>query len=685
MRRSLGVGTVGLMLLAWPGSGEDVIFVPQQMPAFRCGVGLPFMPQVAVADTRETQAGFLVGASGRTIDETPAGEVLKRIEAGEWVKAIQSIEALSASDGGLVLDDRGVLRPMSTLKSALIASMPAEGRRVFSRLNDAAALAKLREAKAQDDVDRQATQLAEVVNDYSLCDAAADAAAALGDLRFEAGRFDEAAALYRFAAEHPATRADDPLMIARRLVALMRSGDRGSFDALAEYARFRHADTRVDLGGQSRRLTDWLDELAGSLPTPPDTTPQTPRDALALPGPADEQYDRPLIDESFIKMMRQFAMSNNVTGLFDRVTQPVVTIDDNDGGRLFTYALGSLARLDPETGSDLWRTGDRQALAKRMQQRMYDLHQGFHQSLSIHGDTLLAVLPTARRTQISNLLAVDPDTGNTKWDWHSATGASGREGVVGEPMVHDDRVYFTTLRDASDLVLHVARLADGSKLREQPLGKVSKGQNMHSPGEMSPRLTLGRSHLLVQTNNGALIALDHESLDVAWAYTQNIRPSGIQSLRTHARLPPDSIAKHTGQVIADQGLVFAKDTRTSRVVAFREHDAALLWTAPTDPDATIVHYDQRHIYILGEQLVALDRDTGEPIWWTPHPGPTAGQPVFTEDACLVAGNQRFCRIDLNTGKLTRYREELAGRADLHAVDRRLLRVTPDRITAFDQP
>jgi|GEM_PF-2083287 len=675
-------GVVATMLAGVSIAQGEIFLDGQQAFGWRCGVGMPFMPQRPVANTQETQDGFSVIAGGTAIQETAAGKAIELIAAGEWVKAIQTIESLSEDDHSLVLDEAGVLRPLSSLKSALIASMPEEGRRTFCRLNDPAANTKLQEAQRLIKLQDKAQAYAALVNDYALCDAAAAAAETLGDIRFEQGRFDEAAELYRFASDHPAAASDDPMLTARRLIALSRAKQWKSFDTLAEYTRFRHPETAVELGAQSTKLVELISQLAVQRTETPSHQPSHHDGTLALPKDAEPEFDRPLVDKTTMKMMRQFAINNNMAGVFEQLTAPVVAADAEG---LYTLAFGSLARLDPVTGSDLWRVGDQNAATQRLQQRMYELNTGYHQSLTIHEDTLLAVVPHQQRVSSSNLHAHDVKTGEQRWDWHTATGTSNRESVVGEPLVIDDKIYFMSYRSSMELVLNIVNASDGSKVKNVVLGKASKGANMQSPGELSPRLTMGQGHLLVQTNNGALIAVDPIDSKVAWAFSQKIRPSGLQMLRTHGQFAPGSVAWHTGEVVARDGLVIAKDTRNKTVVAFREHDAARVWIAEAGADATIVHTDKQHVYVLGEELVALDIRTGERVWWTPHPGDASGQPIFTEDACLIAGNERLCRIDLTTGKLTNYREDITDRADLMVIDRQIVHVTKDRISGFRLP
>eukprot|EP00752_Nemacystus_decipiens_P016604 g14844.t1 len=641
---------------------------------------MPFVPPVQTVPSEQTLDGFILSASGTAIQDTPAGEAIKLIEAGKWVEAIQAIESLKDVDEGLVLDERGVLRPLSAMKITLIASMPDEGRRTFRKLNDPAANAMLADALKSDRLPEQASAFKAIVDDYALCDAAAEAALRIGEIRFEQGRFNESAAYFGFASRHPAGKSDDPALIARRLTALSRAGQWGPFDELAEYARFRHADTSVKIAGQDVPLQSFITDLLasrGDQPIDPIETTDALPAQLALPNPNEIEYERMLFDKDRLDLIKQTAISHRVRPIIDRSLAPVV-LADND--QLYALALGRVTRLDPETGTELWGMGSTDEAVQGLQSRMRYLVNGYQQSLTLHGDTLLTTLPQKRNIWQSDLFALDAETGKEKWNL-TETLRRKSEGVVGQPLVVDELIYFTAYRSSMDLTLYAVRLDDGSPVSELALGKAAKDAHLSAPAELSPRLTMGQSHLLVQTNNGALIAVEPNSMTIAWAYAQKIRPSGIAMMRRHGFAVDKAMCLHTGDVAAIDGMVIAKDTRTNRVVALREYDAAMLWQAEADPDATIVHHDDQRVYVLGEELVALDLRTGERLWWTPHQGQHAGQPVFTQDACLIAGNQRLCRIDLTTGKLTDYREDLAQAAALHVVGQRLLSVTNTGITA----
>lgn len=681
-RRLIRYGLTAVLLISGPiACGSEMMLKQQLFAGRKPRLGMPFVLPVHPAPTKQTQDGFIVSAGGTVIQDTPAWEAIKLIETRQWVKAIQKIGALDSAKHDLVIDESGVLRPLPAIKRALIASMPTEGRNAFRKLNDPAANAKLAHAIAATELAEQAKAFQSIVDDYALCDAAAQAALRLGDIRLEQGRFSEAAAYYRFTASHPATTADDPALLARRLTALSRDQQWRAFDELAEYARFRHGETSVKIAGQHTALQPFITQLAWSRSDEPIAEPTDRPPKIALPNATDFNYKRMLFHQNKLKLVKLTANNHRMGSIIDQSLAPLVASDKD---RLFTLAMGRVTRIDPETGTEQWGYGSTDEAAKSLQSSMHELANGYHQSLVLHGDTLLVSLPDKQTISRSYPLALDTETGKEKWNLRD-TLRYNSEGIVGKPIVIGQLLYFVTYRSNQDVALRSVKLADGKQVGMLSLGKASIDSHMNAPAELSPRLTMGHNHLLIQTNNGALIAVDPKTMKIAWAYSQKIRPSGLAMMRQHGYAVADPLARHTGTVIAAKGTVIAKDTRTSQIVALREHDAAMLWQTQVGPDATIVHHNNKHLYVLGKELIALDLRTGQRIWWTPHPGEKAGKPLFTKDACLIAGNRRLCRIELNTGKLTHYREDLTQAASLHVVGQQLISLNHQGITAMRLP
>lgn len=640
--------------------------------------------------------GFSLKDHGTDLSETAAGQAIAFMQNEDWLKAIEAIESMDSDDRRLVTDQRGILRPLSSLKSSLIASMPEAGQRTFRRLNDPAANTKLEQAHQLTDLPERERAYQSIVNDYALCDAAAEAANTLGDLRFEQGRFDEAAALFHFAAEHPASAPDDPMLMAKRLVALTRAERALQFKELAEYAAFRHGDTAVALGGDQVDLKTLIKQLAETQQQDNDARPVKRGNALPMPDFDRRAFHRPLIDEDMRARLQNIGASDRRGAIVEPFTQPIIAADRD---RLYTLALGSVARLDPQTGTELWRTGDQNNHIQGLSGNVYQLAQGYHQALVATDQYVIAVVPNENYPNRSSMIAFDAETGKAKWDTSEGRGDLRNKSIIGEPVVLDNLVYAVVQQPNEAQVELVAITLDtGHVARSVQLGSASADPNLNAPAEMSPRLVMGQGYLLVQTNNGALIAVDPEDLSIAWAFTQKIRGSSLGMLRRRGAFTPGSLAAHTGTVVARDGLVFAKDTRSDQLHVFREFDATPVWSASTEADGTIVHVDHRHVYVMGgkveefdglssdnKYLVALDIRTGKPVWGSRYAGLDAGQPVFTDDACLIAGDQKLCRINLTTGKISDVNKELYEQADLAVIGNRLIHATSDSVSGYPLP
>lgn len=696
MSIALGLSLVGLPAITIAGEDEPE---PIEIP----GISLP---RIVTPDTTPPVPlpGFSVAAQGIDIHDTPAAAAIEHIQQRQWVRAIHAIEEIDADDPRMAIDHHGVLRPIGTIKRSLTADLPDEGRDVFRRLNNTAAQNLLDRAHALADLTQRERAYATLVNDYAPCDASAQAAQLLGDIRFEQGRFTDAADLYAFAAGHHASASDDPAIMARRLIALSRAENWQDFDTLADYARFRHADAPVELGGQAVALGELIEQFARARgPIEAADADENTRAAETI---SLRFEDAPALDHLFISPatyegLQTAATNNRIAPAAQTLLRPVVA---TDGDRLFTNTLGSIARIDPQTGDDIWRLYDADANAGAAASLLNMLSHGYYQSLTIVGDTVLATGPGDFATFVNNqittgrqyfrhsplanatLIAIDANTGETRWFWPYSGLALGPSSVVGTPLAVGDRVYLTTLDwETAEFLLVALDLDTGEQIQHTGLGHAASIVGINVPAEMSPRLAMGRSNLLVQTNNGALIAVDPDDFTIAWAHTQDIRESWIERLRRHRYAPPGSIARHTGTVVAQHGLVIAKDTRSDTIHALREADGELLWSATTDADATIVHHDNQRIYVLGSQLTAYDIRTGERVWWTPHAGHEPGTPVFTDSQCVMLGHHRLCAIDLETGRLTDVREDVPGPADLYRVGNQLIRVSGNELVGYALP
>ena len=593
--------------------------------------------------------GFQVAAGGVAIEDTAAAEAMKHLQDKDWFQAIASIEALGESgDNQMVTDPTGVLRPVSSLRRSLLEALPEEGRQTFRRLNGPAAEAKLAEAMQIGSLDERALALESVLSKYALCDAAADAASRLGDLRFEAGRFDEAADLYRRAAEHPGSTPDDPRLMAKRLYALARAEQWQQLGTLAEYAAFRHPQASVEIGGRPVALP----ELARSLAQGSGQANQPTRGMTRseLPAESYPTYSIKLTDESTDLILQNAAMSNRFGGQIENLLHPAVVAGP---GRFYSLHMDTVSAFDAATGSRLWTDGDIRINAGQLTGNFHYLQMDYQQQALLHEDTLLIANTDPQSMNWSRLRAIDVKTGEVSWNSKSI-GAIQQFSFVGRPLVVGDKVICAARENAgNELKLVAISIANGGLAWAMNLGTATPDPQWNQPVDVTPRLAMGERYLMVLTNNGGVLAVDVDTQAIAWAFTFPVLPTNRVRRGGFDIDPPGNIVTH-------RGVVYFKDTRDSNVHAIREYDATRLWSVPVDRDDTIVHCDARFVYTLGEQVVAIDQQTGKRQWWSPHAGDEAGRPVFTDNDMLVMGRRLSCRIDLDDGKVTAFRKDLSG-------------------------
>ncbi|MFI4860862.1 MAG: PQQ-binding-like beta-propeller repeat protein [Phycisphaerales bacterium JB063] len=599
--------------------------------------------------------GFSVAAGTMELGDTEIPALFAAMDEGDWLRAIRLLESLGENESdALIRDPSGMLRPLSTLQSHVIAELPEEGRRTFRMMYDPIAEQDLADALALADPGAQLIALTELTDSFALCESAALAADRLGDLQFERGQFAQAVRSYTLAAEHPAGDPDDAMLLAKRLHALARSGAWAEFDELAGYAKFRRGNASVTIGGQAEPLSAIVDRLA--LGRPDDAAvPDAAGAALPFPRGMYPSAQFSFVEDHTARQIAQAVAQRNV-GLAGReVTRATAVAAD---GRLYTLALGQLTAIAPDTGKTLWTHGSTEDLAQRITQQAYNLTQGYYQSLTLAGDALVVTSHDPARLDIVRLHVHDKATGELLWNSMQTAGEHPNASIISEPVVRDGVRYAGAQDRGHNNRMHLvaSQLRYGGVAWTVDLGQPPIDPNWGQPMGLSPRIAVGERNVMVLTNDGALIAVDPIRRDIVWAMSYRILPSmWVRGMPNMTGQP--------GNVAVQDGVVYSKDTRDDRLNAIRESDAARLWSVEVDPDATLVHTDHRHAYLLGEELVAIDLKTGERVWWTGHHGNAGIRPSFTQTHALIAGPHRLCRVDLTTGKVDGYREDVPAGPD----------------------
>lgn len=186
------------------------------------------------------------------------------IAQGQFDSAAEVLQSLlSRQDAGFVAtEERGRYGAMARRVNEALASMGEAGLARYRLLYDSKAAAMLRQAVDQND----AKLLGQVAREYLHTASGATALEALGDLRFDQGRFDAAQRTWQEAAEAGGESAR-PGRLCKRVVALRLAGQDAQAKALADEIGKRYPDATVKMGGREWKLPEFL-ALAGTLSPP---------------------------------------------------------------------------------------------------------------------------------------------------------------------------------------------------------------------------------------------------------------------------------------------------------------------------------------------------------------------------------------------------------------------------------
>jgi len=659
----LGVSSAAIAdeVIVWAGNGP---VNGQLMMGGRQLMMQPVMWDVGMGSqaSQGRTEGFSLAAAGTPLSDTPAAGLDQAIAEGDWLKVISLLEALETGEHqALIMDQTGMLRPLSTLSMQVVSQLPPDGVRVFQQVQGPAAQKLYDDALATDDPKAAREMLMRIVDSFGPCEIAPTAATRLGDIQFERGRFREAARLYAFSLNHPESTANDPDLLARHLLALMRAGDWLTFDSAAQLAATRQGNREVTLGGNTQTINALIEQLALARPAPGDIVLASQGPALALPASTYPIAKLDLLNEYQSSSLQTAATNQGLGHLAVNIPQPSVI---NDGNQLYVLQLGELTAINTHTGDVAWTHGHKDELLNLINQQMYQLRSGYYQSLIEHDDYVITTSHDTQRLDRVWLRVFDKANGEVVWSSQNEASLN-QHRFIGEPVVSGNTLHAVALQDGGNKTVLISMdLLTGAVNSTVDLGTPAIDPNWRQAMAFEPRVAVGDRYVSVLTNNGALIAVDPAKQEVAWAMSYSVLPNvGDRNQMRNMRrggfvmsaMP--SALQTPGDVAIVDGVVYAKDTRDNMLHAIRLHDAQRLWSRQVDASDTLIHSDERHAYLLGNELVAVDLHTGQRVWWTSHHGESHQPIAFNESACIVAGPDRMCMVDLNTGKVTQYSED----------------------------
>lgn len=598
-RRPLRAGALAALLLAGPAWSQPAEVRQAVQVEQRIDVQLDLEADPAEPSPNEAVKGF--GFS--QVPEETAEQIAQfqaHLDEGAWEKAFKGFSELRENTRGRLTRVAGSGRfvPVGRLVADRVEAMPAEGRETFRLYFDAYAAELLAQVEQhpQPGSYEQFRLARELFDWFALTSSGARAGELAGDLCFERGRYLEAAECWERALRlHPGSRPEAWVQ-ARRALALMRAGQVDAAMSIREGLAQRYTpanEPTVRLGGQDLAVTRFLNDEFDQLRADPANRPATDAHAqhaahapIALPEEGtDPRWAFTIVSPAIAKRIAN--PQNNRRGYVDSlmVMTPPIALDER---RVYGHWMGSVFALDLSTGKLQWQTLPFNLAVNTASERGSFHNNQNDYRIALTDDAVLVVdAAPSDRTGLFVLTAYDKQTGRILWD---STASLYDRSVCGQPLYHNGQVYLTTRprnQGSGQLVLHELDAGTGQPQWSAQLGEMDLQQSPYALTGQSiqPVLHATDRHVMVLTNNGALVAVDCAAGEVSWGL-ELVAPAHLESDEPfiRARLPDQNTIPNTtpGGVVQIGQTLYLKESLSRRAYAIDLDTQAVRWTKQVD-------------------------------------------------------------------------------------------------------
>lgn len=571
-------------------------------------------------------------------------EFQRMVHHEQWEKAFAALTTISEkTTTGYIDRGDGVLVPSRLLVRELLANLPSAGKSAYRLFYDTEAGQLWDKAVGRQEADN----LSAIVSNHLISSVGAKAADRLGDLYFERGEFQQAAAAWQTILDYcPDSKVSKPLTMLKIATALARTGRWGEFHRIEALARERYADEEVEIGGRSLRVADELARLTSSDHAPaPAARTSLPPD-VELPSENEPAWRFEFVDADD-------PQSNNPFKMVDVYGRPMgnefVVPSGVDDKRVYVNLFGVEMAFDLATGKLAWRSG------KLHELNFQQARQGIspeRYSLVLAGDRLWSVSRDPQQaSQRGPFVLTQRDAASGKEIFSSRRTLSSWS-ILGEPRVAGDVVYVGAQRNRQgrDLSLLMLETATGKLRRNVPLGNYAADTNqVYTDRVPRPTIVSRGDRLYVDTHSGALACVNFQAEVIDWAilYDSPAPMTGYQYNYVATRNEVSNPLFHAG-------LLFTKGMRSPRLLGVAVDGPKLVWKRPVSDSAVLVAVDDERVYLSGEELTAYSLKTQELLWATPLPRSVEwSTPLVTAGRIYQFTSRGVCEVDKATGEIVR--------------------------------
>lgn len=602
---------------------------------------------------------------------------------GTFERAFKELEKVQAADANALTPAAdGLYLPTRLVVRRSLAELSPAGKQAYRLFHDADAKALLDSARGKDELEK----LRKVFSDHFVTAVGDTAADRLGDIYFEQGEMAKAADCWQAVLTwRPESAIPRVRLLVKSAIAEARGGHWGAFAAIQREVEQRHAAEMVVVGGKQIVAAEYLDVFAKQHHPPEQTTvapDEAVPDLLLPPGDAPAWQFR-ILPPREAAAFAQVGMNWGWNQRFP-VTEMVPAVA-RDEKRVYVNFMGYLMALDVATGKLVWRSARLADLGTKMQQSQFHFPEQY--SVVVAGDTLWCVTrdvaQIGQQGQPFRIGRWEAATGKAGWNSQNV-GELQQWNFMGQPLVAGDRVYLTAAKNGqgSELYALAVQAADGKQLWSTRLGThQSDPTQMWHRRSPQPALLLDGGRLYIDTQAGAIVALDASAGAIEWGFAYDSTAPDNNNWYNQ----PSQFTTAAPPLLAE-GTLYVKGMRSDRLYAIDVSAPKLRWKRPVSESSMLAGVDRDTLYLSGDEVLAINLADQKLKWASRLPSGTGWiRPLLTADRFYQFTSRGVFELDKANGDTARlFRgsdlDSLGGM--LFTVGDRLLSVSNLAITAY---
>lgn len=649
LRRGIHAAVAGFVVLGFASVGMgDVVEMVQleraaQLQGGRMALSIVMGPAMGSSTQPADDRSFNIAMGDDSNVRRKLEDFNDLLTAKKWMQAFSVLEQISSiTPAPMVQTGDGLIAPFPAYRRNLLENMPADARKAFAVMFDPKAKS-LWDAAQDTSPEREIELLEQVVSVYPLTESASAASSRLGEAYFEAGQFGRAIDVWATRLPDDTTPpAEAATQWFRLAVAAHRARDLRVLRHSQEQIERHYSDVKIRLGreqmpaGAALKAAIKGDEVraATDVPVPKFKLPRRVTGKMVVevvPAPIMQQ----IITRSMQRGMGDMAITNLVN---------VAVVND----RLLAAAPGWRAAFEDGKAEPVWQIGNAQNSASQLE-RLIRYQIDGRETLSNLDGLVVQTSTDPNRGTYTQLSVVDPTNGSEKW----STPMDGNTIALGAHMRQDDSLYSVMLSSSgAALTLHSYSADTGASQFTLPLGSSMTYASRGHYAPIKPAITADATHIYVQTNDGAVIAIDRERQSMSWAlkYDVTIPQQVVQgNYQTLAMLPHGNIGMH-------DNLLITKDRMSNLLMAIDVQRKQVRWKQDIGQSSGLVGIRHGLAIVTDGGISAYDVATGKRVWWSELANTRSASVLLTDDLIVAVDRERIYAFSLRTGKVMAFSE-----------------------------